>query len=86
MRSELIFSAVKCVPNRFLLTGLASKATRRFHRPHTRIQETANEVFERFTRVNPVARVSSAGKLQSFPCDAQRETDLSYGDLEQSVA
>jgi hypothetical protein len=55
MRSVLIFGATTYVPNRFMLTGLASKATRRFHRPHTRIQDTANEVFERFSRVNPVA-------------------------------
>jgi hypothetical protein len=86
MRSELIFGAMTYVSNRFLLTRLASKATRRFHRPNTRIEDTANEVFERFTRVNPLAGVSYAGNLQSFPCAAQRETHSSYDDLEQSVA
>jgi hypothetical protein len=30
-----------------MLCQLASKATRRFHRPNTRIQETMNEVLER---------------------------------------
>jgi len=32
--------------NRYILCQLASKATRKFHRPNTRIQETMNEVLE----------------------------------------
>jgi hypothetical protein len=86
MRSDLIFGAMTYVSNRFLLTRLASKATRRFHRPNTRIEDTANEVFERFSRANPLAGVSYAGNLQSFPCATQQETHSSYDDLEQSVA
>jgi hypothetical protein len=86
MRSDLIFGAMTHVSNRFLLTRLASKATRSFHRPNTRIEDTANEVFERFTHANPLARVSYAGNLQSFPCAAQGETNSGYEDLEQSVA
>ena len=86
MRSELIFGAMTYVSNRFLLTKLASKATRSFHRPNTRIEDTTNEVFERFTRVNPLAGASYGGKLQSCPCAAQGQTHPSYDDLEQSVA
>jgi hypothetical protein len=86
MRSELIFGAMTYVPNRFLLTRLASKAIRSFHRANSRVEDTANEVFERFTHVNPLAGVSNAGNLQSFPCAAQGETHSSYDDLEQSVA
>jgi hypothetical protein len=86
MRSELIFGAMTYVSNRFLLTSLASKAIRRFHRPDTRIEDTANQVFERFTHANPLAGVSYAGNLQSFPCAAQDEAHLSYDDLEKSVA
>jgi hypothetical protein len=85
MRSDLIFGAMTHVPNRYLLTRLASKATRRFHRPNTRIADTANEVFERFSHVNPLAGVSSASNLQALPGAAQEETH-SYDDLEQSVA
>jgi hypothetical protein len=44
MRSELVFGAMANVSNCFLLTKLASKATRRFHRPHGRIPETTNAV------------------------------------------
>jgi hypothetical protein len=86
MRSDLIFGAMTHVSNRFLLTRLASKATRRFHRPNTRIEDTANEVFERFSRVNPLTGVSYVGKLQPFPSAEQGQTVVSYEDLEQSVA
>jgi hypothetical protein len=86
MRSELIFGALTYVPNRFLLTSLAAKATRRFHRPNTRVEDTANEVFERFTHNNPLAGVPYAATLQSFPNVAQGETRSFDEDLEQSVA
>jgi hypothetical protein len=86
MRFELVFGSMTYVSNRFLLTGVAAKATRRFHRPNTRIQGTANEVFERFTRANPLAVVPYTGNLQSFPCAAQGETRPFYEDIEQSVA
>lgn len=48
MRSELIYPAVKTVNNRYMLCQVASKATRKFHKPNTRIQETMNEVLNRF--------------------------------------
>jgi hypothetical protein len=86
MRSELVFGAMTYVSNHFLLARLASKATRSFHRPNTRIEDTANEVFELFTQANPLAGVSYAGNLQSFPCAAQGETNSPYEELEQSVA
>ncbi len=47
MRSELVFKSLHTLRNRYMLCQLASKATRRFHRPNTRIQETMNEVMER---------------------------------------
>jgi ABC-type sulfate transport system substrate-binding protein len=47
MRSKLIFPAVKTVQNRFTLCQLAAKATRRFHTPSKRIQETMNEILEK---------------------------------------
>jgi hypothetical protein len=86
MRSELIFGAMTYVSNRFMLTSLASKATRRFHRPNTRIADTANEVFERFTHTSPLAAVPYTASLQSFPSAVQAETRSFDEDLEQSVA
>ena len=47
MRSDLIFGALTHVTNRYELCQLASKATRKFHRPSTRIQETMNQVLDR---------------------------------------
>jgi hypothetical protein len=86
MRSDLIFGAMTNVSNRFLLTRLVSKATRSFHRPNTRIEDTANEVFERFAHANPLAVASYTGNLQLCPYAAQGETHSLYQDLEQSVA
>ena len=49
MRSDLVFEALHTLRNRYLLCQLASKATRRFHRPATRIQETMNDVLEQIS-------------------------------------
>jgi hypothetical protein len=47
MRSDLVFDALHNMKNRYKLCQLASKATRKFHKPNTRIQETMNEVLQR---------------------------------------
>ena len=47
MRSDRVFDALHTLRNRYMLSQLASKATRRFHKPNTRIQETMNEVLDR---------------------------------------
>ena len=47
MRSDLVFEAVHTLRNRYMLCQLASKATRKFHRPNTRIQDTTNQVLHR---------------------------------------
>jgi hypothetical protein len=47
IRSDLVFEALHTLRNRYMLCQLASKATRKFHRPNTRIQETMNQVLER---------------------------------------
>lgn len=52
MRSDLIFGALTHVSNRYQLCQLASKATRKLHKPNTRLQDTTNEVLDRF-RVSP---------------------------------
>ncbi len=48
MRSDLVYPAVRKVPNRYLLCQVASKATRKFHRPNTRVQDTMNQILEKF--------------------------------------
>jgi hypothetical protein len=47
MRSDRVFDALQTLRNRYMLCQLASKATRKFHRPSTRIQETMNGVLDR---------------------------------------
>ena len=81
MRSALVFGAMENVPNRFLLAKLAAKATRKFHRPHTRVEETVNEVLVRFSCASPVRESQNIAKLQPFrrgkqtllPCTAQAQ-------------
>ena len=48
MRSDLVFGALSHVSNRYQLCQLASKATRKLHKPNTRLQDTTNEVLVRF--------------------------------------
>ena len=55
MRSNLVFDAMAYVNNRYLLSQLVSKATRKLHKPGTRIQATANDVLVRLGRSNPVS-------------------------------
>ena len=65
MRSELIFGALTHVSNRYQLCQLASKATRKLHKPNSRLQDTTNEVFTRFRTANPgtpLAEVKPAAK------------------------
>jgi hypothetical protein len=53
MRSDLIFGALTHVKNRYELCQLASKATRKLHKPNTRLQDTTNEVLDRFKDTIP---------------------------------
>jgi hypothetical protein len=60
MRSELIFGALTHVSNRYQLCQLASKATRKLHKPNTRLQDTMNDVLVRFRDSSPAAAASVA--------------------------
>jgi hypothetical protein len=68
MRSDLIYGALAHVTNRYTLCQLASKATRKLHKPNTRLQDTTNEVFVRFHHeppfAAPVAATPEATQLQ----------------------
>ncbi len=67
MRSELVFGAMTTIPNRYLLTKLASKATRKFHRPHDRIQETTNAVLVRLCTMRRITTTKPVEILPKFP-------------------
>jgi len=60
MRSDLVFGALSYVKNRYQLCQLASKATRKLHKPSTRLQDTTNEVLGHFHQSNPMAEASAA--------------------------
>ena len=62
MRSNLVFDAMAYVNNRYLLSQLVSKATRKLHKPGTRIQATANEVLIRLSQSNPVSALVTERK------------------------
>ena len=55
MRSDLIFGALTHVNNRYQLCQLASKATRKLHKPNTRLQDTTNDVLVRFQESSPMS-------------------------------
>jgi hypothetical protein len=60
MRSDLVFKALSQVQNRYSLCQLASKATRKLHKPNTRLQDTTNEVLNRFQSANPATEAAAA--------------------------
>lgn len=66
MRSDLVFGALSHVSNRYQLCQLASKATRKLHKPNTRLQDTTNEVLVRFHSTNP----GTATPLDAAPVQA----------------
>jgi hypothetical protein len=61
MRSDLVFGAMKQVSNRFLIAKALAKATRGFHKPGTRIEDTTNDVSIRFDGANPIAHGDAIG-------------------------
>jgi hypothetical protein len=65
MRSDLVFGALSHVSNRYQLCQLVSKATRKLHKPSTRLQDTTNEVLSRFHTSNPVASSSLSSNDES---------------------
>ena len=71
MRSDLVFRALSQVSNRYQLCQLASKATRKLHKPNTRLQDTANEVFAHFHDTN-LGAPASAETAETQPEEARR--------------
>ncbi|HEY6969645.1 MAG TPA: DNA-directed RNA polymerase subunit omega [Candidatus Angelobacter sp.] len=67
MRSDLIYESLKPVTNRYMLCQLVSKATRKFHKPNTRIQDTMNDVLVR------VGKAEEPDAVISVPAEAVAE-------------
>ncbi len=67
IRSDLVFEAVHTLRNRYMLCQLASKATRKFHKPNTRIQDTTNDVLQLIAeseRQNIIVEPETASEAQ----------------------
>jgi len=71
MRSDLVFGALSHVSNRYQLCQLASKATRKLHKPNTRLQDTTNEVLGRFHVSNPGSAAPQMAPVEE-PVEARR--------------
>lgn len=67
MRSDLIFGALKHIPNRYLLVRALAKASRGLHKPGTRIQDTMNDVLTRFGSANPIAPHDAVSMTAAVP-------------------
>lgn len=67
MRSDLVFGAMKQVSNRFLLTRALAKATRKFHKPGTRVQDTTNDVLTRFGCASLIGREDAVPIAKNIP-------------------
>ena len=52
MRSNLVYDALHTMRNRYMLCQVASKATRKSHRPNTRIPDTMNNVLNKIADSN----------------------------------
>lgn len=72
MRSDLVFGALSHVSNRYQLCQLASKATRKLHKPNTRLQDTTNEVLVRFHSTNPGTPLPQQSLTAAQPVERRR--------------
>ena len=72
MRSDLVFGALSHVSNRYQLCQLASKATRKLHKPNSRLQDTANEGFARFHNTNPGTASATVEATAAQPVERRR--------------
>ncbi len=55
MRSEMVFAAEHRLPNRYMLCRVLASATRRFHEPATRIEDTTDAMLRRVANANAAA-------------------------------
>jgi hypothetical protein len=86
MRSEIVFSATARVSNRYLLAKLASKVTRKFHKPNTRIQDTMNDSFARLSRGHLIADTPSENDLQSLCRATEMDVNSACACLKSAAA
>ena len=59
MRSEMVFAAERRLPNRYLLCRVLATATRKFHKPTTRIEDTTDALLRRIAKANAAPLVAT---------------------------
>ena len=57
MRSEMVFAAERTLPNRYMLCRVLATATRKFHKPATRIEDTTDALLRRIAKAHAVSTV-----------------------------
>ena len=55
MRSEMVFAAERTLPNRYLLCRVLATATRKFHKPANRIENTTDALLGHIAKANAAA-------------------------------
>ncbi|MFZ0706518.1 MAG: DNA-directed RNA polymerase subunit omega [Candidatus Korobacteraceae bacterium] len=73
MRSELVFAAERTLSNRYSLCRLVSMATRKFHRPNSRVEETTDAVLRHIAN-------ASDGLVKLDSTEIQGKTPLLVSD------
>lgn len=71
MRSQLIFEALRKIPNRYFLAKYSSAATRMLHKPNTPTQDTMNDALRLIAGDGPI-EAGVAMKLASHVVNADR--------------
>jgi len=64
MRSELVFAAEHTLRNRYSLCRVLSTATRKFHRPNTRVEETTDAVLMHIANASAGAAKLGSTEIQ----------------------
>ena len=64
MRSELVFAAEHTLRNRYGLCRVLSTATRKFHRPNTRVEETTDAVLRHIANASAGAVKLDSAEIQ----------------------
>ena len=58
MRSEMVFAAEHSLPNRYMLCRVLATATRKVHKPATRIEDTTDAILRRIANSNAGSTVA----------------------------
>lgn len=66
MRSEMVFAAAHRLPNRYMLCRVLATATRKFHKPATRIEDTTDATLRRIANTNAAALWQCSGNKRAL--------------------